>query len=253
MKLSDFIAVMSTIAPAELAMEVDNTGLLVGTTRADISKILVALDCTEAVAEEAVNKRCDLVLTHHPLMFRAVKRILPEDPITAPVVHLIRNDIGMFAAHTNLDAAKNGVNSELCKQLGIYNPITVGNEGIMRIGNLLEPIMLDDFIGFAENILCTRIRFTGKNRLIQRIAVMGGSGGGDYHLAKMFGADLYITGECKHNQAIEADFLGLSIAVAGHFETENLVLKPLIEYLHNNTEGIEYILAEANAPVFRMV
>lgn len=252
MKLQDFIAAMDTFAPRELAFEGDNPGLLVGTDRQDIKRVLVALDCTIPVVNEAVGKGCDLVLTHHPLMYRPVRKILPDDPITSPVFYLIRNNIGLFAAHTNLDAAKGGVNAELCKLLGILDPIAVGEERIMRVGNLANPVKLYDFIRFAENVLATRFRFTGEDRIIRRIAVMGGAGGGDYPLAHAFGADLYITGECKHNQAIEAETLGLSIAVGGHFETENPVLIPLIEYLESHTEGIEYSIAETNVPVFKM-
>lgn len=253
MRLDDLIAVMNAFAPPELALGFDNVGLLVGTERREISRVLVALDCTLAVAEEAAEKNCDLVLTHHPLLFNAVKRILPDDPVTAPVFRLIRSDIGAFAAHTNLDAARAGVNAELCRQLGLCNCAVAGAEGIMRVGSLENPMMLYDFIRFAEAKLNTRFRLSGGNRLISRVAVMGGSGGNDYRDACAAGAELYITGECKHNCAIEAGILGLSIAVGGHYETENIVLNPLTDYLREHTEGVKYILAEANTPVFREV
>lgn len=252
MKLQDFIVTMDAFAPRNLAVESDNPGLLIDTDRPEIKRVLVALDCTLPVVYEAVKKDCDLVLTHHPLMFRAIKRVLLHDPITAPIFRLIRHNIGLFAAHTNLDAAKGGVNDELCKLLGVINPVAVGEEQIMRIGNLAKPVELFDFIRFAESVLSTRFLFTGENHTIQRIAIMGGAGGGDYHLAHAFGAELYVTGECKHNQAIEAQTLGLSVAVGGHFETENPVLKPLIDYLYKNTEGVEYLIAETNVPVFQM-
>ena len=105
MKLSDFIAAMDNFAPRETALSFDNVGLLIGTERKEINRVLVALDCTLDVAREAAQKDCDLVLTHHPLLFNAVKRILPDDAVTAPVFCLIRNDIGLFAAHTNLDTS----------------------------------------------------------------------------------------------------------------------------------------------------
>ena len=253
MKLTDFIAAMDNLAPRELALGFDNVGLLIGTERRDINKVLVALDCTTDVADEAVSKGCDMVLTHHPLMFHAIKHIMPDEPATAPIYRLIRNDIAMFAAHTNLDAADAGVNYELSKLLGLSNPVPAGEERIMRIGDLENPMMLDDFIRFAQTKLHTNINVTGKNRLIRRVAVMGGSGGRDFPIAHAAGADLYLTGECPHDAAVESGVLGLSIAVAGHFETETIVLKPLIEYLQNHTEGVQYILAEANIPVFREV
>ena len=105
MKLNDFINVMDGIAPRELAMDWDNPGLLIGTEKQDIKKVLVALDCSMATAKEAAEWGADLMLTHHPVFFRAVKHILPDDPETAAPYILLRNGIGLFAAHTNLDAA----------------------------------------------------------------------------------------------------------------------------------------------------
>ncbi|MCH5278179.1 MAG: Nif3-like dinuclear metal center hexameric protein [Christensenellaceae bacterium] len=254
MKLSDFVNVMNRLAPPETALGFDNVGLLIGTDRSDIKRVLVALDCTCAVAEEAALVGADLVLTHHPIIFGGVKRILPDDPHSAVVYKLIRSNIAMFAAHTNLDAADGGVNTALCSVLGIDNDVVpVGSEGIMRIGNLPEPILLDDFAKMCELRLCTKVHVSGENRLVQRVAVMGGSGGGDYALAHENGADVYLTGECKHSQAIEAMVLGLPIVIAGHYETEKSVLIPLINYLQNNTDGVEYILAKADRAVFRSV
>lgn len=253
MKLNDFIATMENFAPSDKALGFDNVGLLVGTQRNDIKRVLVALDCTSSVAEEAVRESCDMVLTHHPLPFNAIKRILPDGAVTAPIYMLIRHGIGLYAAHTNLDAAARGVNDQLCKCLRITNSIPVGEEGIMRVGKLESPIMLEDYICFAEKVLCTKIHFSGRNRLIQTVAVMGGSGGSEYELAAMSGAELYITGECKHNQAIEAEHIGLSIAVGGHYETEAVVINPLIEYLKSSVSDTEFIRAQNNSPIFRTI
>lgn len=253
MKLNDFIDVMNRLAPPETALGFDNVGLLIGTERSGIKRVLVALDCTCAVADEAVSVGADLVLTHHPIMFGGVKRILPTDPHSGVVYRLIRNGIAMFAAHTNLDAADGGVNTALCSVLGIGDVITVGAENIMRIGNLPCSMMLDDFAKMCEQRLCTRVRVSGENRHVQRVAVMGGSGGGDYALAHENGAEVYLTGECKHSQAIEANVLGLPIVIAGHYETEKTVLVPLIDYLQKHTDGVEYILAKADRAVFRSV
>lgn len=253
MRLDEFVNVMNELAPRETALSFDNVGLLVGTEREEIKRVLVALDCTLAVANEAAHLNADLVLTHHPLIFGGLKRILPDDPMGAAVFKLIRNNIALFSAHTNLDAAEGGVNTALCELLGISNASPIGAEGIMRIGELKMPLMLDDFVRFAEEKLHSKLHISGENRPIKRVAVMGGSGGGDYVLAHENGADAYLTGECKHNQAIEAGVLGLPIITAGHFETENPVLKPLIEYLQNRTNGVEYILSEVNKPVFRVV
>ena len=251
MELNAFIETMNMLAPKETALSFDNCGLLVGTEKAEIKKILVALDCTLAVAEEAAELGADLVLTHHPVLFSGVKQILPDAPQTAAVYKLIRNGIGLFAAHTNLDAAEGGVNTALCKLLGILDPISVPPENIMRVGELAEPMMLDDFARLVEKKLGATALVAGENRPVRKIAVLGGSGGSDCAFAAEYGADCYVTGECKHSQAIEAGVMGLAVIAAGHFETENPVLIPLIEYLQANTDGVEYILSRRNTHIFR--
>ena len=251
MELNAFIETMNRLAPKETALSFDNCGLLVGTEKAEIKKILVALDCTLAVAEEAAELGADLVLTHHPVLFSGVKQILPDAPQTAAVYKLIRNGIGLFAAHTNLDAAEGGVNTALCKLLGILDPISVPPENIMRVGELAEPMMLDDFARLVEKKLGATALVAGENRPVRKVAVLGGSGGSDCAFAVEYGADCYVTGECKHSQAIEAGVMGLAVIAAGHFETENPVLIPLIEYLQANTDGVEYILSRRNTHIFR--
>ena len=251
MKLEAFIEVMNTLAPPETALGFDNCGLLIGSEKAEIFRVLVALDCTCAVAEEAAELSCDLVLTHHPLIFSGLKRILPDDPASAAVYKLIRSGIGLFAAHTNLDAAEGGVNTELCSILGIENAVAVPPESIMRVGELREPMELDEFARLVEEKLGTVAHISGENRIVRRVAVMGGSGGGDCAYAKAYGADCYVTGECKHSQAIEAGVMGLAVITAGHFETENPVLRPLVEYLKASTSGVEFIVSRQNTPVFR--
>ena len=136
MKLNDFINVMDGIAPRELAMDWDNPGLLIGTEKQDIKKVLVALDCSMATAKEAAEWGADLMLTHHPVFFRAVKRILPDDPETAAPYILLRNGIGLFAAHTNLDAADGGVNDCLAGVFSLENVEKLPPEGLGRIGTL---------------------------------------------------------------------------------------------------------------------
>jgi dinuclear metal center YbgI/SA1388 family protein len=251
MELNAFIAAMNRLAPKETALSFDNCGLLIGTEKTEIKKVLVALDCTLAVAQEAAEIGADLVLTHHPVLFGGAKQILPDSPQTAAVYKLIRNGIGLFAAHTNLDAAEGGVNTALCALLGIRDAVAVPPENIMRVGELAEPMMLYDFARFVEKKLDATALVAGSDRPVRRVAVLGGSGGGDCAFAAEYGADCYVTGECKHSQAIEAGVMGLAVIAAGHFETENPVLIPLIEYLQANTDGVEYILSRKNAPVFR--
>lgn len=251
MLLNDFINAMNRLAPQETALGFDNVGLIIGTEREQIGTVLVALDCTLDVAREAVEIGADLVLTHHPLLFSAVKRISPDCPQTAAVYTLIRNGIALFAAHTNLDAAEGGVNTELCRLFGLRDAVPVGEDNIMRVGNLPETMMLDEFASMVQKKLKAVARISGKNKPVNRIAVLGGSGGSEYDLAHEAGAQVLVTGECKHSDAIAASVLNLSIISAGHYQTENPVLIPLVEYLRENTQGARYIISKANTQTFR--
>ncbi|MBO4562016.1 MAG: Nif3-like dinuclear metal center hexameric protein [Clostridia bacterium] len=249
MKLEDLIDVMESIAPKELALDYDNPGLIVGREDKEIKRVLVALDCTSEAVDEAVRENCDLVLTHHPLLFNAVKSIRPEDPLTGPVYKLIRNGIAMFAAHTNLDSAEGGVNTELCRRLGIMNERPVPPENLCRVGELAEETSFSEFAAKVAKELETSVRAAGPEKPVRRVMVCGGSGGSEYPLAAACGADVLVTGECKHNQAIEAVFAGVNVIVAGHFETERVVLRPLIGMLRERTEGVEYILSKQETPL----
>ena len=123
MKLSGFLAAMERIAPRELALEFDNPGLLIEPDHEEIKSVLVALDCTPQVAREAEERNADLVLTHHPLFFHPVQKLLYREPETAAACLLLRHGIGHFAAHTNLDAALGGVNDTLCELFGVLDAL----------------------------------------------------------------------------------------------------------------------------------
>ena len=250
MKIQEFAAAMERIAPKELALEFDNPGLLIEPDHAEISRVLVALDCTKAVAEEAAEWGADLVLTHHPLFFHPVRHLAYSDPATAAACVLVRNGIGLFAAHTNLDAAHGGVNDTLCTLFGIREAIPF-DEGVGRIGTLKEPETLEAFAKRAETLLRTRVSVSGSpGKIISRVAVMGGSGGDSVLLAAEQGADLLLTGELKHSDALDAQTLGLGLIVAGHYETEAVVLEPLMKRLQNDCFGVQYQLSRVDGSPF---
>lgn len=253
MKIHEFTAAMERIAPKELALEFDNTGLLIEPDHAEITRVLVALDCTRAVAEEAAAWGADLVLTHHPLFFHPVKRLAYSDPATAAACVLLRNGIGLFAAHTNLDAAHGGVNETLCVLFGIREAIPF-DEGVGRVGTLKEPETLEQFAKRAGTILHAHVAVSGApEKTVSRVAVMGGSGGSSVLLAAAQGADVLLTGELKHSDALDAQMLGLALVVAGHYETEVVVLEPLMKRLQNDCFGVQYQLSRMDgSPLVRL-
>ncbi len=250
MKIQEFVAQMERIAPKALALEFDNPGLLIEPDHAEISRVLVALDCTKAVAEEAAEWGADLVLTHHPLFFHPVSKLSYSDPATVAACVLLRHGIGLFAAHTNLDAAPGGVNDTLCSLFDIREAIPF-DEGVGRVGQLKEPETLQSLVKRAETILGTQVRFSGDpEQAVSRVAVMGGSGGSSVAAAAEQGADVLLTGELKHSDVLDAQMLGLSLIVAGHYETETVVLEPLMKRLQNDCFGVQYQLSRTDGSPF---
>ena len=251
MKLSDFVKIMERIAPPGLCADFDNAGLLIDNDGREIRKVLVALDCTEPVADEAIKGGFDLVLCHHPLIFHPIKSISSSVEVTAVAKKLIRHNIAFYCAHTNLDKADGGVNDVLASLFGLKNVIKEEPENYGRIGDLPSPMSLLDFIYITNNVLETRckcalshFRTDPENITVSRVGVLGGSGGDDIELIRSYGADVFITGEIKHSRAIDAQFIGLNVLCAGHYETERVVLPRLIGYLQNETFDVEYKMSE---------
>ena len=190
MKLNDFLAAMERIAPRELALEFDNPGLLVEPDHEEVQRVLVALDCTLPVAQEAAEMNADLVLTHHPLFFHPVQRMLYREPETAAACALLRHGIGLFAAHTNLDAAQGGVNDTLCELFGVLNALPF-DEGVGRVGTLKQPETLEQFAARVSRALGAGAQVVGcPASAVRRVAVMGGSGGSSIRRAAEEQADV---------------------------------------------------------------
>lgn len=247
MRIEQLMEIMETIAPRALAEEWDNPGLLIEPEQREISRVLVALDCTVEVANEAKERGAQLVLTHHPLFFKPVRRIHYSQPDTAAAYALIRQGIGLLAAHTNLDCAWGGVNDALAQALGLsgVRAFPSGSQedatvGMGRVGMLRTPMRLREFAAYAGQTLGAAARFGGDaEALVSHVALIGGSGGKFAAEAKAAGADVLLSGEVKHNEALDARMLGIGIVEAGHYETERVVLAPLIAGLQAAQKDIQ--------------
>ncbi len=252
MTLQEFCRIMESIAPSTLAMSFDNVGLLIAPDHDRIQKVLVALDLTVPVAEEAVKGDYDLVLTHHPIFWDPVKSISPNCPETAAAYRLIRHGIGHFAAHTNLDACPDGVNDVLAELLSLKDIRPLPPENLGRIGTLSEAIPLYAFHAFCEERLGSKGKFVGDpNRPVRTAAVIGGSGGSDIIDVFRAGCDVFVTGEMKHSQALTAEQIGLNCCVLGHYETEFPVLKSLISRLQIENNDVQYNLTRTGCTPLR--
>lgn len=212
-----------------LALPYDNVGHLVGSLDSMVTGIVVCLDCTDEAITEAVEKGANLIVTHHPVIFDPLKAVTDESLI----YRLIRNDISVISAHTNLDQADGGVNDVLCEVLGLTNvEKATDSEGYsFRTGELDEPLTADAFADYVGKRLKVTVKFVGTNNAVKRVAVCSGSGGSMLADVANLGVDAYVTADIKHNVFLEAHALGLVLLDAGHFNTEDLIVSPLAKEL----------------------
>ncbi len=209
--------------PSELAYDWDNVGLQIGTLNKDITGILITLDVTKAVVEEAIKKNSNLIIAHHPLVFKPLKAILSDAYKGQVIEMMIKNDIALYVSHTNFDLANAGMNDFLSEKLKLKNIEILEYEdethGIGRIGDI-KPMKLMDAIAFIKDNLKmkqARLITNKKNKTIKRLAISGGSGASHMFSAKQKGADLYITGDISYHQAHDILQLGLNALDIGHY------------------------------------
>ena len=232
MKVSDIYSYIDSFAPFASQAAWDNSGILLGSGDAEVQKVLVCLDVTKAAAAFAAANGCGLIVSHHPVIFHAVKRISP----VSAVWDLIRNDVCVLSAHTNLDKAPGGVNDTLCEALGLeYTkcPPEVA-DGFLNVGTLSENnIKAGRLAQYIAACLHTEVRFADAGMPISRIAVCAGAGGDLASDALRLGCGALITGEASHHDFLDAAAMGISLFAAGHFETE----VPVVERLQKKLSG----------------
>jgi dinuclear metal center YbgI/SA1388 family protein len=232
--------VLSKWAPPELAEQWDNIGLQVGDPDAPVQRLIVALDATENVLEAAAVRQAQMVLTHHPLLFRPVSSFDISKQIPRLLAGFLRKDIALAAAHTNLDSTIGGVSDLLANALGLSdvkplhtsepNPPSVG---LGRIGNLPHSCKLSEIMHKISSMLRNPgLLVVGyPDQMITRIALCGGSGSDLWPMAVNKDADLFLSAEIKHHIAREAEQMGKAIIDAGHFYTEWPIVPAMAEYM----------------------
>lgn len=223
--------------PRELAEDYDNVGLLAGSRTQDVTTIMCALDLNSRVIDEAVETGAELIVTHHPILFRGRRNLCEDDPEGAMLAKLVRARLALIAMHTNFDSAQNGVNDALAYRLEIKKVQTL--ESGMRIGEI-ESTGLLELAEHIENTLGGVVRRYGEaGRRVRRVAVMGGSGGGYAHIALEAGADVFVTGETGYHNALDMYDRGLCVLEAGHAATELPAVGLLAEKLRGLGLGLE--------------
>ena len=252
-KVSDISALLEKAAPSHLAESYDNVGHMVGRGNALVTKVLIALDITGAVIEEAKRWGAELIVSHHPVIFGERKRITDADITGELVLRLCESKIAAICMHTNLDSVSGGVNDILAEKLGIsvkgiVDPLSDGISGGGRYGEISEEKSLGDFLKTVCSALSTKgVRFHNAKTPVKRVAVGGGSCGDYVTLAKKLGCDTLVTADVKHNQMLDAAHLGINVIDAGHFATEDVVCPYLEKIISNAFGDIEVRIAEADA------
>lgn len=240
----DFIEKMEQWAPLSYAEEWDNCGLHVGRQDKMIGKVLVALTPGAGAIAAAEAMGADMLLTHHPLLFSPVAQINDSTDMGANLIRLIQKDMNVYCAHTNLDITDGGVNDVLAQALELEETAPLadvvtdadGNvRGIGRIGMLKEPVTFGEFLSrTGKAIGSSHLAYTGDvNRMVQKVALCGGSGVSYMKEAKKAGADVYVTGDLKYHNAQSAEEMDLCVVDGGHFGTEHLIVEKLAEFVRS--------------------
>lgn len=245
-KLKDLLDLLEELVPAELAEAWDNPGVQVGFLDQAIGKVVLSLDPTPQAVQYSLSEKAQLLITHHPLIFKPIKNIIDGEYPGAVVCEAIRGGLSIVAMHTNLDIAKRGINSILAGLLGLkeISPLCEampdkdnrGSKGVQarevltgigRIGTLQPPLPFPEFISKVKKLLgLSVVRVVNKKNLtVNKVAVVGGSGGSLIKEAWRKGADVLVTGDVTYHQGREADFLGLAVIDSGHFPTERLAFR----------------------------
>ena len=252
--VSDILNFVETLAPRSMKMDWDNVGLLCGSRSTPVTKVLVALDPFEHVCKEAADWGAEVIVTHHPLIFRPLPSITDETTIGRGIRTLIKHDISAINAHTNLDQAPGGVNDVLAKQLGLAN-IRVVNPcgeidgqpwGLLRMGEVEEQNLSDFLSTVKEKLRCEGLRYVDGGKPVRKVAVGGGACADGFREALDAGCDTFVTSDCKYNQFWDARDLGMNLIDAGHFHTENPVVAVLAEKIAAFFPEVEVKISESH-------
>lgn len=253
-KVKDIIKEMEKFAPKFLKEDFDNVGLMVGDKEKEVKKILLALDCTLEVIEEAKNNNIDLIITHHPLIFRKPSSITTDTLQGKKIIELIKNDINLYSSHTNLDSAEDGLNETIMNILGFDQSKVIEvnknsrdgkKEGLGRIVSLDKEILLEELISkVKEKLNISGVKVVVGKSTVSKLAVINGSGQDFFEKAVKMGADCIITGDTTYHYASDYKEMGISIIDAGHFASEWLVYLNVINKIKTIFEDVEILISE---------
>lgn len=256
MKCYEIIEKLESLSPTTFAEEWDNVGLLAGRRDKEVRTIYIALDATDEVVGEAVRLGADLLLTHHPLIFRKINRVNTDDFIGRRICELIRNDISYYAMHTNFDvmgmadAAADELSLGDRQVLNVTYEDDISKEGCGRVGRLQKRMSVAELAELVkEKFHVPNVRVFGDmGDVVEMAAVMPGSGGDYIRDALNAGADVMITGDVDHHEGIDAVAQGITVIDAGHYGIEKLFIPYMEEFMKRELPGLQICKAKIREP-----
>lgn len=264
---------IEAVAPIQLQEDYDNAGLQCGNLNAEVTKVLCCMDVTERIIDEAKEKGCQMIVSHHPLIFRGLKKISPEgDYISRCVFRAISEGIVLYAAHTNLDNAPKGVNQKMVEKLALKTEGSINalepvpssrlaglsedfakECGGGKVFTLAEPMNANDFKSLVAKTFTADSCNTNNDydfsadKQIRKVALCGGAGGFLIGQAERLGADAFITGEIGYHHMFGHP--DICLIELGHWESEQYTVELLCDIINKNVEGVETIQSEIDRPV----
>ena len=262
MKIKDIAEFIESRFPRCYAMERDNVGLIVGDENTAATKVLVCCDVDEYVAREAVELGVQLIISHHPLMFFPIKNLTEDNPEQRALRILIKNDIALYTAHTNLDVGRGGINDYMAQLLGLGDTEVIElvardgdiQHGYGRFATLASPVTLGDMLKKCKDVFnLDGCRYVGEvDDVISTVAINTGGGAGIMDLCFEKKADLFITGDVKYNPARDAYERGMAVIDIAHYDTEKITMDFFAELFAKEVPQLEVVKSVANKRIFKV-
>ena len=238
MTVGEITRALEAFAPLDIQESWDNSGLLIGSPQDPVHGVLVGFDCTPELIEEAVEKGCDMVVTHHPLIFKGIRRINSGDPVGAAVMKAVQKGVAVYAAHTTADKVIGGVSGAMARRLDLKDVefLEPGPEGfgLGLVGNWAEPRTGKEALSFVRERFGLKVIRSSKplESPISRVALLGGGGGGEIESALRAGAQLYITADISYHNFFTPE--GFMVMDIGHFESEVEIVDIFLAQIRKN-------------------
>lgn len=257
----DIIDILEKIAPIEICCDWDNVGVMVGDKNISVKRAVIALDCSDLVIDEAIEYGANMIITHHPFIFKSIKKLDYSIPLSKKIAKVIKNDILVYSAHTNLDIADFGTNCTLSKLLELKNVqglMPMSDDNYMgRVGEVENEMVFKDFIDFVKVKLgADKLVVNGDlNTKIKRVGLCTGAGADFEYMskAKSLGCNVFITGDVGYHDAQIAEDIGICLIDGTHYLTEVIVVNTLFEILNKKFTEVEFIKSKVNGQTLNII